>query len=89
MAASGHSARCFAYLRCPTPIDPATKKHSVRTTLTTTEAASFIGINPRSFRRWARNHGVEPLHRVRVGRSTVTAWSMADLGRVTAPKEAA
>ena len=57
----------------------------MRTTLTTTEAASFIGINPRSFRRWARNHGVEPLHRVRVGRSTVTAWAMADLGRVTAP----
>ena len=57
----------------------------MRTTLTTTEAARMLGVDPRSFARWAYAHGVHPLHRVRVGRSTVTAWSMADLARATAP----
>ena len=57
----------------------------MRTTLTTTEAAAMLGVDPRSFARWAYAHGVRPLHRVRIGRSTVTAWPMADLARVTAP----
>ena len=46
----------------------------------------MLGVDPRSFARWAYAHGVRPLHRVRIGRSTVTAWSMTDLARVTAPK---
>jgi predicted site-specific integrase-resolvase len=53
--------------------------------LTTTEAADLLGIDPKSFARWARHHGIVPVHRVRVGRSTVTAWSMAQLAAVTAP----
>ena len=57
----------------------------MRTTLTTTEAATMLGVDPRSFARWAYAHGVRPKHRVRIGRSTVTAWSMADLARATAP----
>jgi hypothetical protein len=57
----------------------------MRTTLTTTEAATVLGVDPRSFARWAYAHGVRPMHRVRIGRSTVTAWSMADLARATAP----
>jgi hypothetical protein len=54
-------------------------------TLTTTEAAGLLGIDVRSFRRWARAHEVEPLHRVRIGRSWVTAWDRDALGTVTAP----
>lgn len=48
-------------------------------TLTTTAAAHLAGVDPRVFRRWARAHHLEPLHRVRIGRSTVTVWSEADL----------
>jgi hypothetical protein len=48
-------------------------------TLTTAEAARLAGVDPRVFRRWARNHNLEPLHRVRIGRSTVTVWSEAEL----------
>ena len=58
----------------------------MRTTLTTTEAATMLGVDPRSFARWAYAHGVRPLHRVRIGRSTVTAWSMTDLAKATAPR---
>ena len=47
----------------------------------------MLGVDPRSFARWAYAHGVRPLHRVRIGRSTVTAWSMTDLAKATAPKE--
>ena len=47
---------------------------------------ALVEFHVRSFARWAYNHGVRPLHRVRIGRSTVTAWSMADLARVTAPE---
>ena len=57
----------------------------MRTTLTTTEAATLLGVDPRSFARWAYHHGVRPMHRVRIGRSTVTAWSMVDLAKATAP----
>lgn len=42
-------------------------------------------VDSRSFARWARTHGLHPVHRVRVGRSTITAWSLADLRRVHAP----
>jgi hypothetical protein len=54
----------------------------MRTTVTTAEAASIIGINPRSFARWARARGLTP-RRQRIGRSTLSVWSMADLARVT------
>lgn len=48
-------------------------------TLTTTAAAKLAGVDPRLFRRWARARNLEPLHRVRVGRSTLTVWSEAEL----------
>ena len=48
-------------------------------TLTTTAAAKLAGVNPRSFARWARDHDLHPLHRVRIGRSFVTVWSEAEL----------
>lgn len=57
----------------------------MRTTLTTIEASTLLGVDPRSFARWARQHSITPMHSVRVGRSTVTAWAMADLARVTGP----
>ena len=48
-------------------------------TLTTTQAAKLAGVDPRKFAQWARARGLEPLHRVRVGRSTLTVWSYASL----------
>jgi hypothetical protein len=54
-----------------------------RATLTTAEAAWLLGIDPRSFTRWARERGVEPLRRMRIGRSTVTVWSLAALKQAT------
>lgn len=50
-----------------------------RQTLSTTEAAYILGIDPRSLVRWARERGVEPERRMRIGRSTVTVWSVARL----------
>ncbi len=50
-----------------------------RLTLTTAQAAHLAGVDPRVFRRWARAHHLEPLHRVRIGRSFVTVWSEQDL----------
>lgn len=50
-----------------------------RLTMTTWEAATYAGVDPRSFRRWARARGLYPLHRVRIGRSFVTVWSRAEL----------
>lgn len=55
----------------------------MRTTVTTSEAASIVGVSPRSFARWARRHGVQPLRHQRIGRSTVTVWSMASLAEAT------
>ena len=57
----------------------------MRRTLTTTEAAWLSGVDPRSFTRWARHHGITPLHRVRVGRSTLTVWSVRSLLAATHP----
>jgi hypothetical protein len=56
-----------------------------RRTLTTTEAAWFAGVDPRSFRRWARARGLEPERRQRIGTSTVTVWSIARLVAATRP----
>lgn len=50
-----------------------------RQTLTTAEAAHVAGVDPRSFARWARQRGIEPVHRVRVGRSYVTCWPIKAL----------
>ena len=54
-----------------------------RHTLTTTEAAWFLGIDPRSFGRWARERGIAPERRMRIGRSTITVWSVAKLTEAT------
>jgi len=51
----------------------------VRRTFTTTEAAEAMGVDPRSFARWARVRGVVPVRRMRIGRSFVTLWSVAQL----------
>ncbi|HEU4543000.1 MAG TPA: hypothetical protein VFR23_17855 [Jiangellaceae bacterium] len=50
-----------------------------RRTLTTSEAAWLCGQDPRSFARWARDRGLEPERRQRIGRSTVTVWSIRRL----------
>lgn len=57
----------------------------MKRTMTTAEASSALGIDPRSLARWARARGVEPEHRVRIGRSTVTVWSVAKLAAATRP----
>lgn len=53
---------------------------SPRMTFTTGEAALFLRIDPRAVAGLARRHGVAPVRRVRVGRSTITCWSRGDLG---------
>jgi len=50
-----------------------------RQTFTTTDAAHIAAVDPRSFVRWARERGIEPVRRMRIGRSTVTLWARADL----------
>lgn len=50
-----------------------------RQTFTTTEAAYLAGVPARSFSRWARERGIDPVRRMRIGRSTVTLWARADL----------
>lgn len=50
-----------------------------RSHVTTTEAAQLLGVDPRSFPRYARRHNLEPVRRLRVGSSTVTLWSVAAL----------
>lgn len=55
----------------------------MRQTLTTTEAAFVLGKDPKSFARWARSLGVEPLRRQRIGRSTVAVWSLTQLKEAT------
>jgi hypothetical protein len=56
-----------------------------RLTITTSEAAWLLGIPAGSFARWARSHGVTPLRRQRIGSSTVTVWSIAQLRTASAP----
>lgn len=51
----------------------------MRLTVSTREAAQLLGLNPHRFAEWARAADVEPLHRVRIGRSTLTVWSIADI----------
>lgn len=46
---------------------------------TTSQAAYLLGVDPRSFTRWARKHGIAPHGRQRIGRSFVTWWAMDDL----------
>lgn len=52
---------------------------SPRQTFSTAEAALFLQVDPRTVAALARRHGVEPVRRVRIGRSFVTCWSRADL----------
>lgn len=54
----------------------------MRTALSTSEAAWLLELDPRSFPRMARRHGVRPVGTVRVGRSTVTRWSVEDVERL-------
>jgi hypothetical protein len=49
------------------------------TTLSTAAAAKLAGVDPRSFARWARARRIQPLHRVRIGRSMVTVWAETDV----------
>lgn len=55
----------------------------MKTTLTTTEACTILGIDTRSFTRWARKHGILPLRQQRIGRSTVTVWDITTLTNAT------
>lgn len=54
-------------------------------TLTTTQAAELVDVSSRSFARWARDHGVQPLRRQRIGRSFVTVWDRAQIAAASAP----
>jgi hypothetical protein len=50
---------------------------------TTTEAAYLVGVDPRSFVRWARRHHIQPVRRMRIGRSFVTLWALPELTDTT------
>lgn len=54
-----------------------------RQNITTTEAAYLAGVDPRSFSRWARDRGLAPERKQRIGRSTVTLWSVSSLMRAS------
>ncbi|MBD3781685.1 MAG: hypothetical protein IE926_01835 [Micrococcales bacterium] len=45
--------------------------------VSTATAAHRVGVSVEHFYVWARRRGVTPVHRVRVGRSTVAAWSLS------------
>lgn len=55
-----------------------------RQTVTTAEAAFLFGEDARSFARWARKHGINPVRRQRIGRSTVTVWDLQQLTTASA-----
>lgn len=55
----------------------------MKQTLTTTEAAFITGIPAGSFARWARNRGILPLRRQRIGRSTISVWDITTLTNAT------
>ena len=54
----------------------------MRQTFTTAEAALYLRVDPRDVARIARTHDVYPVRRIRIGRSTVTAWPRAGLGAI-------
>lgn len=54
----------------------------MRRVLNTTEAAWLLQIEPGYLPRYARNRGVQPLGRVRVGRSWVTRWAFEDIALI-------
>jgi hypothetical protein len=67
---------------------------AVKLTVSTREAAQLLGLNPHRFAEWARAAELLPLRRIRIGRSTLTVWSIADIraaqkrryaGQVTRP----
>lgn len=55
----------------------------MRRTVSTPEAAILTGRDPKSFHRWAHAYDLEPLRTVRIGRSWVTVWSLAELTAAT------
>lgn len=56
---------------------PATQTECLTEDIVTTEAAAHrVGVSVEYFYVWAQRRGVEPVHRARVGRSTVAAWSL-------------
>jgi hypothetical protein len=57
----------------------------VKQIVSTTEAAWLLELDPRSFPALARRQGVVPLGPVRVGRSTITRWRLADVQMMAGP----
>lgn len=55
----------------------------MKCTVSTPEAALLTGRDPKSFHRWAHTYDLEPLRTVRIGRSWVTLWSLAELTAAT------
>ena len=57
-----------------------------RSELLTVEAAHLVGVQPTSFRTWARRRGLRPCRVVRVGKRTAALWDaeqLADARRMT------
>jgi hypothetical protein len=49
----------------------------VKLTVSTREGAALVGVTERSFHRWAAERDIHPERRQRIGRSTITVWSVA------------
>lgn len=57
---------------------PATGTECLTEDLVSTEAAAYrVGVDADQFSKWARRRALAPAVRVRVGRSTRAAWSLA------------
>lgn len=53
---------------------------SPKATVSTREAAELLGRNPHRLHEWlAAEMGVRPLRQERIGRSTVTLWSVEEI----------
>lgn len=55
-------------------------------TVSTSAAAARVGVPLEQFPTWAKRRGLKATHRVRVGRSTVSAWSLSAVLDAARPK---
>lgn len=51
----------------------------MRRVVNSTEAAWLLGLDPKDLPDYCRRHRVQPLGRVRIGRSWVTRWASEDI----------
>ncbi|MDE9364569.1 hypothetical protein PZ938_03045 [Luteipulveratus sp. YIM 133132] len=45
-----------------------------RPQISTKDAAALVDVNERGFQTWAKRRGIEPVRRIRLGRTTYALW---------------